>query len=148
MADDFVYISNREGYYIPHDAFRALNTQGVVYLGIDNNVAEILIDSKNPLFRPRDTTAAAFSFWNIIAWGFLLMCVYFSFTEAWYYFLIGLGVFSVFHKANKKGNASNYVDNGVYDRAFYDNVMAIDGWLYKVKRPALAQITQLYKGPR
>lgn len=124
-------LSNKQGLKIPHEKLVELRLKGVVQLGILNEVAAVI--SSNRSLQPTKTTAAAaFKFWNLVALVVLVGSIYMSFTQRWWWFLIGFFVSGLIANSNKKGNAENLLDAAMVDKNFYDKVMALDGWLYEV----------------
>lgn len=144
MREDFRIITNAEGYRIPHHVIKTLYSQGKAHLGIDDVIAQRLVQA-GKAYQPQDTTAAANSFWNFVIFILFVGSIYLSFTQAWYWFIIGFFVSYRFFKANQKGNSQNYVAAGIDDASFYNKLMSVNAWMYKVKPDVLKSLEQ-WKG--
>jgi hypothetical protein len=124
-------LSNQQGLKIPHEKLVELRLKGVVQLGILNEVAAAI--SGNRGLQPTKTTAAAaFKFWNFVALVVFVGSIYLSFTQRWWWFLLGFFVSGLIANSNKKGNTENLLDAAMVDRNFYEKVMALNGWIYEV----------------
>jgi hypothetical protein len=100
-------------------------------LGIVNEVATTLANT--PGMGPKKTSAnIAFHFWNWVGFIGLGYTIYLSFVSDWWWFIIGFIGLSIIWKANKKGNAQNYLDAAFIDKAFYERVCKIKGWFYEI----------------
>ena len=59
--------------------------------------------------------------------------MYLSFTDAWWWFLIGIVGFGVISKANTKAHTENYIDAAMTDEDFYERLIRLNVWLYLMK---------------
>ena len=46
--------------------------------------------------------------------------------------MIGIISVSVAFKSNKKGHVQNYLDAAMVDEVFYEKLVELDAWLYKM----------------
>jgi hypothetical protein len=140
-----ITFSNIDGYYIPHEDFIDYHKKGLLQLGVVNDLAAKLVDSKNPALKPKGTACAAFNFWSWVAVGVFGVSIYFSFVKNWWWFIVGFIAMQVIWKANKKGNAENYLDAAFNDPSFYDNVQSINGWIYQTEEQYLNEFEKYKK---
>lgn len=116
---------------LPHAAMMALRNAGHLNLGIDDQVASNL--STAGVKSTKTTAWGAYTFWNFIGIVALGVGIWWAFTSAWWWGLVGLAAMIAIMRANQKGNASNLVDAGMVDAAFYERVRAAGGWLYQIE---------------
>lgn len=110
--------------------FLQLRSQGKVNLGIDNLLAQKVVE--NTSLRPKTTAFAANMLWNAIALLIFAASVYASFVYNWWWFLIGLFAGVIVAKANQTGTTQNVINAAMSDPEFYDRIKAINGWLYQM----------------
>lgn len=124
-------LSNKQGFRIPHAELVTFSRANLVNLGINNDVASKIATVKH--LGPTKTTAvAAYHFWNWILLIVFCVSIYWSFTKDWWWIIIGVFLVVVVSSANKKSNASNFLDAALIDEAFYNRVLQLDGWFYQV----------------
>ena len=140
-----ITFSNIDGYYIPHEDFIDYYKKGLLQLGVVNDLAAKLVDSKNPALKPKGTACAAFNFWSWVALAVLCASFYFSFTRNWWWFIVGILAVVVIHKANKRGNAENFLDAAKDDPTFYNNILSINGWIYQIEEQYLNEFEKYKK---
>lgn len=113
-------------------------------LGIDNAIAQNISARKNA--GPTKTTAVpAFHFWNWVAIAIFAGSVYWSFAQAWWWFIIGFVAMRVLWRANIAGNAENLLEAAMVDKEFYDKVLSIHGWQYQVSEEHLSELDAFLK---
>lgn len=132
-----IVVSNADGYKVPHDDFVSLYQKGILTFAINTTLATNLISSKYPNLKPQGTSSAAFTLWSWVAVGVFGVSIYFSFMQNWWWFIVGFIAMRLIWKANKKGNAENYLDAALNDPSFYNNIQSINGWLYQIEEENL-----------
>ena len=115
---------------ISHSKMLELRRAGKLSLGMDHDDAMKL--AHMPQYAPKTTANVAFKFWNFIMIIGFFYTLYLSFTDAWWWFLIGIISVSVAFKSNKKGHVQNYLDAAMVDEVFYEKLVELDAWLYKM----------------
>lgn len=131
-------LTNMENFYLPHNEMLRLRQAGLLNLGLNNDLAASLANNG---VGPKKTTAMlAYHFWTWVAFIVFVYSVYLSFTDKWWYFIIGAGILHLIHKANKKGNVENYLDAAMIDKDFYDQILAMNGWMYRIKESELENL--------
>ncbi len=94
--------------------------------------------ANTPGMGPKKTSAnIAFHFWNWVGFIGLGYTIYLSFVSDWWWFIIGFIGLSIIWKANKKGNAQNYLSAAFLDKDFYERVCKIKGWFYEIEETAV-----------
>ena len=122
---------------LPHAAMVLLRSAGHLNLGVDTQLAEtFLVAGIKPKTMP---VWGAYAFWRFIGIAAFGVGIWWAFTSAWWWGLVGLAVMVVLGKANQKGNAENVIDAGMADAAFYERVRAAGGWLYQIDEAQAAQ---------
>lgn len=117
---------------LTHQQMLEMRKAGILSLGINHDLASQITESK--LYSPKKTTArAAFRFWNLVGVMGFLYTIYLSFTEHWWWFLIGFVAMGVLGNANRKGNSENLLDAATIDSEFYEQVRTLGGWLYQLE---------------
>lgn len=116
---------------IGHSQMLHLKNAGLLNLGINNSLAVEIANARGA-GPGKSTASAAFHFWNWIAVGIFVYSIYISFTQAWWWFIIGFIAMNVIYKANKKGTSENLLDAALIDGEFYERVRTINGWLYQL----------------
>jgi hypothetical protein len=120
---------------LSHSQMVELRNSGKLNLGINNDVAAEIANTAG--MGPTKTTSnAAFHFWSWVAIGSFGYSIYLSFTDSWWWFIVGLIAMSVIWKANKKGNSENVLDAAMIDEDFYNRVKDLGGWLYEMEENA------------
>ena len=116
-----------------------LRQAGKVQLGIVDAFAARM--AQDTALGPQKTTAnTAFHFWNIVAMGGFLYTLYLSFTDVWWWGIVGfVGCIWLF-KSNKKGNSENYLDAAMVDEGFYQRVQNLEGWLYQMTEQTFYEV--------
>lgn len=115
---------------ISHPDYIALQKAGRVNLGIDNETAtKAIAAGAGPT---KGGSSAAFHFYSWLALGVFVVSIYFSFTIAWWWFILGLIVMSTIWSANKKGVAGNLLDAAMYDEEFYERFRSAGVWQYEM----------------
>ena len=123
---------------LSHVRLVELREAGKVQLGIVDDFAAQIAQEKS--LGPQTTADSAFHFWNIVAFGGFLYTLYLSFTDAWWWGVVGLlGSIWVF-RSNKKGNSENYLDAAMLDEEFYQRVQNSNGWLYQMTEQTFYKI--------
>jgi len=123
---------NCEQVNLTHPQMLELRGSGDLNLGIDDRLATQIANAKGE--GPNKTSAnVAFHFWNWIAIGGLGYSIYLSFTDSWWWFIVGFIGVSVIWKANKKSNSENFLDAAMIDQEFYERVQEFGGWLYQIE---------------
>jgi hypothetical protein len=131
-------LTNLQGVSIPHEIVVSLRQRGMLNLGIDNAIAQDISAQQNA-GPTKTTTVPAFHFWNWVAIVIFIGSVYWSFAQAWWWFIIGFVVMRALWRANITGNAENLLDAAMVDKEFYDKVLSIHGWQYQVSEEHLAE---------
>jgi hypothetical protein len=116
---------------IDHDQLVKLRNAGALNLGIVDSVAMKISSTSG--FGPKTTSSAAFHFWNWIGIGAFAYTVYLSFTDHWWWFIVGIVAVVVIGRANQKGNSENVLDGAYVDAEFYERVRAARGWIYQLE---------------
>jgi hypothetical protein len=117
---------------LPHQQMLEMRKAGILSLGINHELASQI--SESGLYSPKKTTAqAAYRFWTLVGVAGFLYTIYLSFTEHWWWFLIGFVAMGVLGKANMKGNSENLLDAATIDSDFYERVRTLGGWLYQLE---------------
>lgn len=130
--------TNIEKFYLPHNEMLRLRKAGLLNLGLNNQLATSLANNK---IGPKKTTALlAYHFWTWVAFLVFIYSIYLSFTDRWWYFIIGTGLLHLIHTSNKKGNVENYLDAAMIDKDFYDQILGMNGWMYKIKESELENL--------
>jgi hypothetical protein len=126
-------LSNRQGIKIPHKNMVELRRQGLLNLGIENDLSTQIAGQTN--LGPKKTTAVtAFNFWNWVAISAFIFSIYWSVTKNWWWFIVGFLIMRLIWSANKKGNAKNFLDAAMIDKEFYERVLELNGWMYQVNQ--------------
>jgi len=126
--------------HIPHEDLERLRSEGRLRLGVDNQYA---LQAFAKGLGPTKTTAnVAGHFYNIVAVGIFITSVYFSFTNAWWWFIPGFFGMRAIWKANKKATVDNYLDAAFHDRAFYERFRKDGAWLYEVDEDVAKEFAQ------
>lgn len=134
-------LTNRQGFRIPHADMVNLKRQGMLNLGVENDLATKIAGMTN--LGPKKTTAViAFHFWNWVGFIVLLGSIYWSFTKNWWWFIGGFIIWRALWSANKTANAENFLDAAMVDKDFYDRVLEMNGWMYQVKKTDAAVFSQ------
>jgi len=124
------YIFTAADVAIKHEDYVALRKSGRVNLGIDNDTAAKAISAgAGP---SKGGSVAAFHFYSWLAIGAFAVSLYFSFTDAWWWFIPGLVAMSVIWSATKSGNAANLLDAAMYDEEFYERFRSAGIWRYEM----------------
>ena len=87
---------------ISHSKLLELRQAGKLNLGIGQEDAAKI--ANDPRYAPKTTANAAFKFWNFVTTAGFFYAVYLSFTDAWWWIVIGLFGCMVVFRANKKGH--------------------------------------------
>lgn len=114
---------------LPHAEMVALRHSGKLNLGINQ---EIALKLQSMGIRPKGTTSAAFHFYSWVALGAFAVGIYWAFTSAWWWSIIGLVAMVVIWKGNKSGHAENVLDAAMHDADFYERVRSLNGWIYQI----------------
>lgn len=117
---------------LSHEQMVTLRETGHLNLGIDNSLA-LQISNARGLGPAKTTASVAFHFWNWVAFGVFGFSIYWSFVNAWWWFIPGILAFGVVIRANKKGNISNLLDAAMIDQDFYERVREVGGWTYQIE---------------
>jgi hypothetical protein len=135
-------LTNKQGVKISHENLVKLRSNNLIRLGVVNELATKLTVLRDIV--PTKTTASkAFQFWNWVAILSFFASIYWTFTEYWWSFIVGLIVMRLVWNANKKANAENYLDAAMIDKEFYEKVMGLDGWIYQIKESNTSQVLQI-----
>ena len=117
---------------IPHSAMLKLRQQGILNLGMVDDVAVKI--ANNSGLTPKDKgTYRAMHFWSWVSVGQFLYSIYWSFTGIWWIFIPSLFLMGAIHKANKKGTSQNLLFEAERDKEFYEKIRKLDGWNYEVE---------------
>jgi hypothetical protein len=108
-----------------------LQTDGTLKLGIDDNVAKNLVQSR--VLPPKSTVSAAYTLWNLVATITFIGAIVCSFIYDWWYFIPGFFLATLIASQNRKGNAQNIVLLGTRDQHFYNQVKSKGLWIYAIK---------------
>ena len=131
-------LTNMEKFYLPHSEMLRLRQAGLLNLGLSNQLATSLANNR---IGPKKTTAIiAYHFWTWVAFLVFVYSIYLSFTDKWWYFIVGAGLLQVIHTANKQGNVENYLEAAMIDKDFYDQILSMNGWMYKIKESELENL--------
>ena len=115
---------------ISHPDYVALRQAGRVNLGIDNETAaKAIAGGAGPT---KGGSSAAFHFYSWLAIGVFIVSIYFSFTNAWWWFIPGLIAMRMIWSANKSGSAENLLDAAMYDAEFYERFRSAGIWQYEM----------------
>lgn len=132
---------NSKECHLSHENFLKLSKLGILNLGINN--ANAMDISSNSDLKPTKTTAsAAFYFWSWIGFGILGISIYLSFTYQWWFFIIGVFLWQLLWKANKKSNSQNLLDAAIIDESFYTKILNLNGWIYECDEDNIYNIKQ------
>jgi hypothetical protein len=116
---------------IPHADLLRLRHEGKIALGISRPIAERI--SRAPDLKPSKTTAAAaFRFWNIVAFAGFLYSVYLTFTANWWWCIVGFIGAGIVARANAGANQSNLLDAAMVDQDFYERIARLHGWQFRM----------------
>lgn len=115
---------------ITHSAFLELRSLGKVRLGIDDAIALKL--AQTGLMPKTSTATAALHTWSFVAVSIFLVAVYFSFADAWWWFIPGFFLMLLIHSGNKRGNSENLLEIAERDPFFYEKVRQLGMWQYQM----------------
>ena len=115
---------------ISHSKMLELRRAGKLNLGMDHEDAAKI--ANNPEYAPKTTANAAFKLWGFVGAAGFFYTVYLSFTDAWWWFLIGIVGAGVLQKSNRKGHTENYLDAAMVDEVFYERLVVLNVWLYQM----------------
>ncbi len=132
---------NSKECHLPHENFLKLSKLGILNLGINNSNAMDISNNSN-LKPTRTTASAAFLFWSWIGLGILGISIYLSFTYQWWCFIIGIFLWQLLWKANKKSNSQNLLDAAIIDESFYTKILNLNGWIYQCDENNIPHIKQ------
>jgi hypothetical protein len=118
---------------VPHAAMVSLRREGKLNLGIVNDVGEKLVSLG---IRPAGGTSAAFWFYRLVALSVFVLGLYWAFTSAWWWGVLGLIAMTVIWNANRTGLSENLMDAAMDDPLFYERVRELNGWLYQIEEDA------------
>jgi hypothetical protein len=116
---------------ISHKHMRILREEGKLNLEIDEAIAQELATNSN--VGPKGTSNIAFHLWSWVGIGGFAYTVYLSFTDQWWWFLVGLAALVIVHGANKKSLSQNYLDAAMDDAEFYERIRHLGGWQYELE---------------
>ncbi|MER9213176.1 hypothetical protein NKI54_13990 [Mesorhizobium sp. M0663] len=120
---------------LPHAKMVELRRQGKLNLGMNHEVAVKLASMG---IKPKGTATLAFSFYKLLALGALAMGLYWAFTSAWWWGVLGLIAMTIIWNGNKAGHADNLLDAAMDDALFYERVRELNGWRYQIDSDAAA----------
>ena len=115
---------------ISHSKLVELRQAGKLNLGMGQEDAAKI--ANDPRYAPKTTANAAFKFWNFVTTAGFFYAVYLSFTDAWWWIVIGLFGCMVVFRANKKGHTQNYLDAAFADEEFYEKLRMHNVWLFQM----------------
>lgn len=116
-----------------------LRQSGKLNLGIDELVALRLADLG---IHPKGSASAAFYFFKLLAVGAFALGMYWAFTSAWWWGLIGVVVMAIIWSGNKTGHAENLLDAAMRDAHFYERVRELNGWRYQIDDDIAAHLSK------
>ena len=85
-------------------------------------------------------TKASFIFWNWVALIIFICSIYFSFTSNWWYFIPGFILMTWIYSANKRGNATNFLDCALQDEKLYTVISDVNGWQFQIQKDRLNEL--------
>jgi len=123
---------------IPHEAMVRMRDTGELDLGMAEALGTkiALTHAAGP---KGDGSKAAFHFYSWLAIGVFAVSVYYSFADRWWWFIVGLFGMVVIWRSNKQSTGQNFAEAAYFDRDFYDRVLEVDGWLYKLDEKLASQ---------
>ena len=127
-----------EDVFITHEHLLKLRESGHLLLGIDERVAEQVVEARQVAPNNR-AVLYAYYFWNFVAFLVFAYTVYLSFTKSWWWFIVGAVVMTWVYRANQKGNSENLLDAAMYEAEFYERVQAFGGWIYRIDESVVDQ---------
>ena len=121
MTDKF--ISSRD-YYISIEQARAYASLGKLKIGIDRTTGQHLTNNQSVLRLADDAKLLksawrAHNFWTYVMVGYFILTIYLSFTNAWWWFLIGLVSLPFLNSMIVKSNEENLLDILIKDEGLY-----------------------------
>ena len=122
-----------------HEVMVRLRNEGALSLGIRDDLAERITQIKG-LGPSKSSATAAFKFWNLVGFGALFYTLYLSFTSDWWWFIVGFFSAGFVFNVNKKSNSENMLDAAFVDKEFYDRVLELNGWMYRVEEGCAAKV--------
>lgn len=128
-------VKNTQGYILKFDKLKHLHEQNKIQLGILNGDALGVVNNREV----GNYVNAKFNFYTWIAFIVLILCVYYSFTEAWWFIIIGLVATFAIWSAVKKANAQNIVNYGIANEDFYNKILELKGWIYLIDEDYLEE---------
>lgn len=123
---------------LPYDKMIELRKAGKLMLGIDHSVA---LKLQSAGIRPKGSATAAFGFFKLLAIGALAAGLYYAFTSAWWWGIVGFVAMTMIWNGNKSGHSENLLDAAMDDPEFYERVRSLRGWLYQVDEDVAAEIS-------
>lgn len=127
--------------HLSHENMVKFSKLGILNLGINNANAVDISSNKN--LKPTKTTASsAFLFWSWFGFAILGYSIYLSITSQWWYFIVGIFLWQLVWKANKKSNSQNLLDAAIVDQHFYEKILNLNGWIYECHEEKVPQIKQ------
>ncbi|UDL90287.1 hypothetical protein LGH82_02565 [Mesorhizobium sp. PAMC28654] len=120
---------------LPHKQLVELHKQGKVNLGMSEEFALRLATSG---IHPKGSTRHAFKFFTGLAWVVAGVGLYWAFTSAWWWGVLGLIGMVVILNGNKSGHAQNLMYAALGDESFYERVRELNGWRYQIDEDAAA----------
>lgn len=120
---------------LPHAKMVELRRQGKLNLGMDDAVA-LKLEAMG--LKPKGTASAAFAFYKLAALGVFALGLYWAYTSAWWWGVLGLIAMTIVWNANRTGHAQNLLDAAMDDAQFYERVRELNGWRYQIDKEAAA----------
>tara|TARA_A200000113_G_C8570255_1_gene259039 strand:- start:8 stop:394 length:387 start_codon:yes stop_codon:yes gene_type:complete len=126
---------------------KTFNERGQLQLGIDGETAKQMTNNTNILQFANDkkylkSVWAAHNFWFYIALGAFGFTIYLSFTNAWWWFLIGFIGFVVLRGILTKSNEQNLLNALLNDRGLYDAMNSAKRLSFQIDESLVDKLTR------
>lgn len=116
---------------ISHTDLIKLREQGKLNLGMDNQAAMQIHTTGHGSKKSTSDLATIVYTW--IAIGVFIVSIYYSFTDRWWWFIVGFVVMRVIWRAVKSATPQNYLNDAMHDLEFYDKLKIANIWLYEME---------------
>tara|TARA_Y100000389_G_scaffold7060_1_gene6789 strand:- start:98 stop:514 length:417 start_codon:yes stop_codon:yes gene_type:complete len=116
---------------IPYDDMIELKNEGRLELGLENHIAtQLILDASKYGISLEKSVIGAGHFWSWVAVGLFIYSLYLSYASAWWWFILGFIMMSSIHKANRKSNSENILEQALRDKTMYEQIREADLWMY------------------
>ncbi|WP_133489764.1 hypothetical protein [Aliiroseovarius marinus] len=124
---------------IDHANLLVLREQGKLQLGMNNEMAMKLVAAGHG--PKKGGVNAATNFFTWLALGVFVVSIYYSFTDRWWWFILGFFVMRLIWNAVKSSTPDNLLDAAMYDSEFYEKLRTAGIWLYQMDEEVAREYT-------